>query len=97
MPAVSEAMHLLSHVRDGRDTLCDLLAAGTVQLLHVDAADMPRIGELMQKYRDLPMDFADAALVRVAEREALNRILTFDDDFHVYRLPGRARFTVLPK
>lgn len=58
---------------------------------------MPRIGELLQKYRDLPIDFADAALVRAAEREGLNRILTFDDDFHVYRRPGRARFTVLPK
>jgi hypothetical protein len=28
--------------------------------------------ELMEKYRDLPMDLADAALVRVAEREGLS-------------------------
>jgi predicted nucleic acid-binding protein len=51
----------------------------------------------MQKYRDRPMDFADAAVVRAAEREGLNRIVTFDRDFDVYRLPGRTRFTVLPK
>jgi uncharacterized protein len=51
---------------------------------------------LMQQYRDLPMDFADAALVRVAERERLTRILTFDKHFAVYRLPRRTRFTVLP-
>jgi hypothetical protein len=51
---------------------------------------------LLRKYRDLPMDFADAALVRVAERDALTRILTFDRHFRVYALPGRARFVVLP-
>ena len=47
-------------------------------------------------YRELPMDPADAALVRVAERENLPRILTLDDDFGVYRLPRRGRFAVIP-
>ena len=95
MPAVTEAMHFLSSVAGGCDILCDMLADGAVQLLHVDPADMPRIKQLMQKYRDRPMDFADAALVCVAERENLNTILTFDRDFEIYRLPRRARFKVL--
>ena len=34
--------------------------------------------ELMEKYRDQPMDLADAALVRVAERESLLQIFTLD-------------------
>jgi len=35
--------------------------------------------------------------VRVAEREGLRRILTLDrKDFGVYRLPRKARFTILP-
>ena len=50
---------------------------------------------LMRKYRGLPMGFADAALVRVAERERLTLILTFDRDFSVYSLPGRSRFVLL--
>jgi predicted nucleic acid-binding protein len=96
MPAVTEAMHLLGDVPGGPEILCDILAEGAVQLLHVDVTDMPRIKQLMQKYRDRPMDFADAVLVRVAEREGLTRIVTFDDDFRIYRLPRRARFIVLP-
>ena len=40
--------------------------------------------KLMRKYRDLPMDVADAALVRVAERERWRQI--FDRrDFQIYR------------
>lgn len=69
---------------------------GLLRLVTLDARDMPRMKELMRKYRDLPMDFADAALVRVAERDRLTRILTFDRHFSVYRLLRRARFTVLP-
>jgi predicted nucleic acid-binding protein len=42
------------------------------------------------------MDFADAALVRVAERERITRILTLDRHFRIYQLPRRARFAVLP-
>jgi uncharacterized protein len=95
-PAVTEAMHLLAGVPRAHDGLCDMLSDGVVQLLHLDAADLPRIKQLLQKYRDRPMDFADAALVRAAEREGLTRIVTFDADFAIYRLPRRARFTVLP-
>jgi predicted nucleic acid-binding protein len=95
-PAVTEAMHLLSDVPRAPEALLDMLSDGAVQLLHLDPADVPRVKELMQKYRDRPMDFADAALVCVAEREELNTILTFDGDFRIYRLPRRARFRVLP-
>jgi len=51
----------------------------------------------MSKYADRPMDLADAALIRVAEREGIRRIFTVDrDDFSVYRLHGRARPTIIP-
>ena len=95
-PAVAEAMHLLADVPQAPEALCDMIYDGAVQMLHVDPSDMPRVKQLMAKYRDRPMDFTDAALVCVAEREDLNTILTFDSDFHVYRLPRRARFKVLP-
>jgi hypothetical protein len=53
--------------------------------------------ELMEKYRDLPMDLADAALVRVAERENLTRIFTLDErHFSIYRPGRRRRFAVFP-
>jgi predicted nucleic acid-binding protein len=52
---------------------------------------------LMEKYRDLPMDLADAALVRVAEREKVRRIFTLDRrDFSLYRPTGLGRFVILP-
>jgi predicted nucleic acid-binding protein len=43
------------------------------------------------------MDLADAALVRVAERDGTRKIFTLDRrDFTVYRVRGTGRFTILP-
>ena len=49
----------------------------------------------MEKYTDLPMDLADAALV-VAERESLTRIFTLDrKHFSIYRPGRRRRFSIV--
>jgi hypothetical protein len=95
-PALTEAMHLLGDVPAGRDALCDMVFDGALELVDIEPAALVRLKELMRKYRDLPMDFADAALVYAAERERLTHILTFDRHFTIYRLPRRGRFTVLP-
>jgi len=95
-PALTEAMHLLADTARGTDTLCDMVSDDALRLVDLEAADLVRMKALMQKYRDLPMDFADAAIVRAAERERTNRIITLDRRFHAYRLPNRGRFAVLP-
>lgn len=49
-----------------------------------------RLGELVQKYADQPMDFADACLVYMSEQTRDCRIITIDrEDFCVYRRHGR--------
>ncbi len=95
-PAIAEAMHLLAGASRGPDALCDMVADAYLTLVALDATDFPRLKELLRKYRDLPMEFADAALVRAAKQQRVTRILTFGAHFHVYRLPHRVRFTVLP-
>jgi predicted nucleic acid-binding protein len=96
-PPVTEAMYLLADLRKAQEALWEMLARGVLQLLPLDLADVPRIRELMSKYADRPMDLADAALIRVAEREGIRKIFTVDrEDFSVYRLHGRARPTIIP-
>jgi uncharacterized protein len=77
--------------------LWDMLIVGGVQRLELAIDDCPRMRELMWKYRDLPMDLADAALVRVAERERIKRVFTVDRrDFEIYRPYRLGRFEILP-
>jgi predicted nucleic acid-binding protein len=96
-PAVTEAMYLLEGVEGGQDKVWEMIARGAPRILALDEGDIPRIRELMAKYSNRPMDLADAALVRVAERERVATVFTVDKkDFSVYRLHGRSRLRVLP-
>jgi uncharacterized protein len=96
-PVITEAMYLLDFSSRAQDALWRLLERVAVKILPLDAGDVPRMRELMRKYHDLPMDLADAALVRAAERERISRVFTIDRrDFEVYRPRGIRRFTILP-
>lgn len=96
-PVLVEAMYLLSFSFQAQKALWEICETGAVQLLPLDKSDIPPLKNLMEKYRDLPMDMADAALVRVAEREGIRRVLSLDQrDFSVYRLARKGRFTLLP-
>lgn len=73
------------------------LRSGAVRLVPVTDEHMPALETLMRKYRDRPMDLADATLVEIANRLDLTTILTVDlADFETYRIRGRKRFRLLP-
>src|SRR5215469_5643708 len=96
-PAFTEAMHLLRYDPKDQRSLWDMIDAGGLMFAELVLEDCPRMRELMWQYRDLPMDLADAALVRVAEREGLRRIFTVDrHDFEIYRPHRIGRFEILP-
>lgn len=96
-PAFTEGMYLLRSSWRAQRALWEMIERGTIDVLELTVDDARRMRELMEKYRDLPMDLADAALVRVAEREKIRRIFTLDRrDFSVYRPAGVGRFSILP-
>ena len=94
---VTEAMYLLDFSAAARSALLEMIERAALQLLVLDAEDMPAVRTLMAKYADLPMDFADATLVHVANREKIRTIFTLDRrDFSVYRLNRGQTFTIVP-
>ena len=96
-PVVTEAMYMLRAYWQAQEALWEMIETGAVEILPLGVDDVPRMKELMRKFRDLPMDLADAALVRVAERERLRRIFTLDRrDFQIYRPSRIGRFVILP-
>lgn len=96
-PALTEAMYLLNFSAEAQDTLWEILETDALLVAELGESDYPRMRELMRKYRDLPMDLADAALVRVAERERLRRVFTIGRrDFEIYRPAGIRRFEIVP-
>ncbi len=59
--------------------------------------DWPRAAELVERYRELPLGGADAALVALAERLRARRILTLDRrHFNIVQPSHCERFELLP-
>lgn len=97
-PAFTEAMYLLSFSARAQDALWQFVLRQILGLAALDEKDAPRMQKLMRKYRDLPMDLADAALVTVAERDGIPRIFTLDQKhFRVYRPARIGHFALLPE
>jgi uncharacterized protein len=96
-PAVTEAVFLVRRSVVAQSEILQIIESGEVRFAELDRSDVPRIRELIAKYRDLPMDLAAAALVRVAERERIRTIFTLDRrDFEIYRPARIGRFHIVP-
>ena len=91
-------MYLLSDAGGwpAQTALWQMLERGALQVVILEETEIARSRTLMEKYRDTPMDFADATLVALAEARGLKRVFTLDSDFSVYRIRGRERFELIP-
>ena len=83
--------------RNAQIDFLNWVEAGAVTVEVKSPTDFSRIIELIIKYSDLPMDFADACLVFLGEKLNISNIATIDRDFDVYRLQGTQAFTILIK
>lgn len=96
-PAFTEALYLLGGSGwEAQDALWRLVLRGDLVIEELARSHLERSRALMEKYRDVPMDLADATLVAVAEARSLDRIFTLDRDFRTYRIDGRRPFVIIP-
>lgn len=94
---LTEATHLLGRVKGGPQACCGFFLDGGAVIVPSTSASLRRCRDLMDTYRDQPMDFADATLVVLAEELKTQLILTTDRrDFGIYRIDGKRRFTIKP-
>ena len=94
-PVLTECCHLLLArlSADAQLRFMRSLAAGAATVFDLRAEHVPRLEALMEQYRDLPMDLADASLVILAESLGSGRILSTDQrDFHAYRWKSHKPF-----
>jgi predicted nucleic acid-binding protein len=94
-PVITEVCHILLK-RHGVTTQLNFMRMyqlGAFDVFEIQEKHKDRLLMLMQQYADLPMDFADASLVLLAEHLGHGRILSTDRrDFHTYRWKNNRPF-----
>lgn len=97
-PVLTEALYLLGPSIQNQKICIDFILKGGAILVPQSSESLSRRVALMQKYSDLPMDFADATLVALAEEIGTEEIFTLDKrGFLAYRLKGKKAFKIYPE
>ena len=78
-----------------QNQLGKLVIEGLLTFHEIQEQDYHRLFELIEKYKDRPMDLADATLVLAAESLCLQQIFTLDSDFFFYLINGSDPFEVI--
>jgi uncharacterized protein len=92
---VTEACFLLNGVPGGSQALLDLVQKNLVKVefsLQEEASSLKR---LLMRYGNVPMDLADACMVRLSELHENSTVWTIDSDFRIYRKNGRSMIPIL--
>jgi uncharacterized protein len=73
------------------------LVDNNIQFEPLTPDDLKRVNEILEQYADSQLDFVDAAIVTIAERNNITRILTLDRrDFSLFRPKHCGYFELLP-
>ncbi len=96
-PVLTEVVYLLGPAFQRQRVCIEFILKGGATLVPQSRESLSRSLSLMEKYKDIPMDFADATLVALAEEAGIDEILTLDvKGFSAYRIHGRKAFKILP-
>ena len=95
---VTEACHMVGRGRARASLVLDFLLDADVPILSLDRPAMRHAARLMDRYATVPMDFADAALVTLADALQIGTVLTTDRrGFHAYRPASGRAFRIYPR
>jgi predicted nucleic acid-binding protein len=87
---LSEAVFLLQQAPGGVDRLTELVDRAVLRVAFDLSREWTAVRTLLRRYRSVPMDLADACLVRMTELHSECVLLTLDSEFRdVYRRHGR--------
>ncbi|MBI2358950.1 MAG: PIN domain-containing protein [Deltaproteobacteria bacterium] len=94
---LTETLYLVGPEWTAQRVCLEFILRGAFQLVPSSHASLRRAAALMEKYRNVPMDFADATLVALAEELETEWVFTLDRrGFSTYRLGRRKAFQMIP-
>jgi len=92
---ISEACFLLRDIEKGPESVLALVGREIVVPNFALRDEVEAVARLMQKYASVPMDLADACLVRMTELHRETALLTLDGDFRIYRRNRREAIPII--
>ena len=94
---LTEVLYLLNFSISAQCAALDFVLESVIEIVPANTKSLQKTKNLMKKYADLPMDYADATMVCLATETRIQNVITFDrKDFAIYKLPKKQSFTIMP-
>lgn len=94
---LTESLYLVGPRWQAQKVCLEFVLRGAFLLVPPSQESLKRVSVLMEKYRNVPMDYADATLVALGEELGTDSVFTLDRrGFSAYRLNRRKAFQLLP-
>lgn len=94
---LTETLYLVGPDWRAQKACLGFILRGAFQLVPTSAKSLERVAALMERYRNVPMDFADATLVALGEDLETNKVFTLDHrGFSAYRMNRNRAFHIFP-
>ena len=94
---LTEVLYLLNFSTKAQCAAIDFVLKAVVEIVPASIESLRKAKNLMKKYADLPMDYADASIVCLATETGMQNVVTFDKkDFTIYKLLKKKSFTIMP-
>lgn len=84
-PVITEASHMLDFSIKAQLNLLEWIKRGGLNLVSQNAESIDQLISFTKKYSDVPMDLADASLMVAAESLSVDKIISIDSDFYIYK------------
>ena len=93
---LTEVLYLLNFSVKAQSAAIDFVLKSVVEIIPSSVESLKKAKNLIKKYSELPMDYADATLVCLAMDTGIRDIITFDEkDFNIYRVKKQP-FVIAP-
>jgi uncharacterized protein len=93
---LTEVLYLLNFSVKAQTAAIDFVLKTVVEIIPSSIESLKKTKNLIKKYSDLPMDYADATIVCLAMDTRIHDIVTFDQkDFSIYRAKNKP-FVISP-
>ena len=93
---LTEVLYLLNFSIKAQTAAIDFVLKSVVEIIPSSFESLKKVKNLIKKYSDLPMDYADATIVGLAMDIGTHNIATLDQkDFNIYRVKKKP-FVIIP-
>ena len=94
---LNEVLYILNFSITAQCAALDFVLESIVEIVPSSTDSLKKTKNMMKKYADLPMDYADATIVCLATETRMQNVVTFDrKDFAIYKLSKNQSFTIMP-